>query len=101
MSWLAAAPPQFVGLSSCMRVTADPMRYSISRSMIEKSRHLIFVETCFDELPGNIRRQGPWQHLKTGEFVYLRPEYQRALTKVGYIIVEQSAGVFSAETQRE
>ena len=65
--------------------------------MNEKHRHLIFIETHFDELPENIRRQGPWQHLKSGEFVKLRPEYQTALTATGYIIVEQSAGVFSAE----
>jgi hypothetical protein len=73
------------------------MRYSISRSMNEKHRHLIFIETRFDALPENIRRQGPWQHLKSGEFEKLRPEYQTALTATGYIIVEQSVGVFSAE----
>ena len=65
--------------------------------MNEKHRHLIFIETHFDKLPENIRRQGPWQHLKSGEFVKLRPEYQAVLTTTGYIIVEQSAGVFSAE----
>ena len=65
--------------------------------MNEKNRHLIFIETHFDKLPENIRRQGPWQHLKSGKFENLRPEYQRALTATGYIIVEQSAGVFSAE----
>ena len=74
------------------------MRYSISRSMNEKHRHLIFIETHFDELPENIRRQGQWQHLESGEFVHLRPEYQTALTATGYVIVEQPVGVFSAET---
>jgi hypothetical protein len=34
----------------------------------------------------------------SGDFEKLRLEYQDALTATGYIIVEQSAGVFSAET---
>jgi hypothetical protein len=66
--------------------------------MHEKNLHLIFVETCFDRLPESIRHQAPWQHLKSGEFKHLRPEYQRALSERGFIIVEQSSGVFSAET---
>ena len=73
-------------------------RYSISRSMNERNRHLIFEEGGFDELPESIRRQTPWQHLKSGEFKNLRPDYLKALTDRGYIIVEQTAGVFSAET---
>ena len=32
------------------------------------------------------------------EFKNLRPDYLKALTDRGYIIVEQTAGVFSAET---
>jgi hypothetical protein len=34
----------------------------------------------------------------SGDFEKLRPEYKTALTATGYVIVEQSAGVFSAET---
>ena len=73
------------------------MRYSISRSVNEKNRHLVFVETCFDRLPDSIQRQGPWQHLKSGEFENLQPEYQKALSERGFIIVEQSAHVFNVE----
>jgi hypothetical protein len=73
------------------------MRYSVSRSVNEKNRHLVFVETGFDDLPDSIRRQGPWQHLKTGEFENLRPEFQKALSERGFIVVEQSAHVFSVE----
>ena len=76
--------------------TSSP--YSISRSMNERNRHLIFEEGGFDELPESIHRQTPWQHLKSGEFRNLRPDYLKALTDRGYIIVEQTAGVFSAET---
>lgn len=75
-----------------------PSRYSISRSMNERNRHLIFEEGGFDELPESIRHQTPWQHLKSGEFKNLRPDYLKALTDRGYIIVERTAGVFSAET---
>jgi hypothetical protein len=74
------------------------MRYSISRSINEKNRHLVFVEAGFDSLPDSIRLQGPWQHLKTGEFENLRPEFQKALSERGFVIVEESAHVFSAET---
>ncbi|MFA5956829.1 hypothetical protein [Hyphomicrobium sp.] len=73
-------------------------RYSISRSVNERDRHLIFEEGGFDELPESIRRQTPWQYLKSGQFKNLRPDYLKALVDRGYIIVEQSAGVFSAET---
>jgi hypothetical protein len=73
------------------------MRYSISRSVNESNRHVVFVETCFDRLPDSIQRQGPWQHLTTGEFENLRPEYQKALSERGFIVVEQSPHVFSVE----
>ena len=73
------------------------MRYSVSRSVNESNRHLVFVETCFDELPDSIRCQGPWQYLKSGEFQHLQPEYQKALSERGFIIVEQSAHVFNVE----
>ena len=73
------------------------MRYSVSRSVNENNRHLVFVETGFDRLPDSIQRQGPWQHLTTGEFRNLRPEYQKALSERGYIIVEQSPHVFTFE----
>jgi len=73
-------------------------RYSISRSTNERNRHLIFEQGGFDELPESIRRQTSWQYLKSGEFKNLRPDYLKALTDRGYIIVEQTAGVFSAET---
>jgi hypothetical protein len=73
------------------------MKYSVSRSVNEKDRHLVFAETGFDRLPDSIQRQGPWQHLTTGEFDNLRPEYQKALSERGFIVVEQSPHVFSVE----
>jgi hypothetical protein len=66
--------------------------------MNEKSRHLIFIETHFDRLPESVRKLGPWQRLKSGEFEKLRLEYQHALTVRGYIIIDKSAGSLSVET---
>jgi hypothetical protein len=74
------------------------MSYAIHRSKKNNDLHLIFMETCFDDLPDHVRNQGPWQHLKRGEFENLRREYRDALEKSGYIIVDQSVGIFSAET---
>ena len=74
------------------------MRYSIRRSMKDKTIHLVFEETCFDDLPEHVRKKGPWQHLKSGEFENLRADYLKAITAHRYVIVEQTASVFSAET---
>lgn len=74
------------------------MRYSIRRSMKDKSIHLVFEEATFDDLPENVRQKGPWQHMKSGEFANLRAAYLKAITAHRYIIVEQSAAVFSAES---
>ncbi len=74
------------------------MRYSIRRSMKNKSIHLVFEEAGFDDLPEDVRLKGPWQHIKSGEFVNLRADYAKAITAQRYIIVEQSAAVFSAES---
>jgi hypothetical protein len=73
------------------------MKYLVSRSVNEKNRHLVFVDSGFDRLPESIQRQGPWLHLTTGEFEHLRPEYQKALSERGFIVVEQSAHVFIVE----
>ena len=75
-----------------------PMRYSIRRSITDKSIHLVFEEAGFDDLPEHVRNKGPWQHMKSGEFANLRPDYMKAITAHRYVIVEQSTTVFSAET---
>jgi hypothetical protein len=74
------------------------MRYSIRRSMKDKTIHLVFEEACFDDLPEHVRKKGPWQHLKSGEFENLSADYLKTITAQRYVIVEQSAAVFSAET---
>jgi len=74
------------------------MRYSIRRSMKDQAIHLVFEEGSFDCLPEQVRNKGPWQHIKTGEFVNLREDYMKAIVAHRYILVEQSSSVFSAET---
>lgn len=73
------------------------MKYLVSRCVHERNRHLVFMDTCFDRLPESIQRQGPWLHLMTGEFDHLQPEYQKALSDRGFIVVEQSPHVFNVE----
>jgi hypothetical protein len=73
------------------------MRYSIRRSMKDKSIHLVFEEAAFDDLPEHVRSKGPWQHMKSGEFANLREDYLKAITAHRFVIIEQSAAVFSAE----
>lgn len=74
------------------------MTYAIHRSKNNRNLHLVFIESGFKELPVHIQNQGPWQHLKSGEFENLRSDYKTAITKSGYIIVDVQAAVFSAET---
>lgn len=73
------------------------MTYVIHRSKKNTNLHLVFMETHFDCLPLDVRDQGPWQRLKSGEFHNLRPEYGDAIGRVGYVIVDTPAALFSAE----
>ena len=79
-------------------VLRKAMRYAIRRSKKEQTLHLVFEEACFDDLPEHVRKKGPWQYLKSGEFENLRADYRQAISGHRYVIVEQSAAVFSAET---
>ena len=74
------------------------MGYAIRRSIKNKSIHLVFMEAGFDDLPCDVRNQGPWQHLKSGRFENLLDEYQRVIGKNGYVIVDSAVSVFSAES---
>jgi hypothetical protein len=74
------------------------MKYSIRRSIRDKTVHLVFEQSCYAELPGFVQDMGPWQHMKSGEFENLRADYLKEITAHRYVIVEQSSAVFSAET---
>ena len=74
------------------------MSYAIRRSIKNKNLHLVFMQSGFDDLPSEIRDQGPWQHIKSGVFKNLTDDYQRMIGKNGYVIVEKAVSVFSAES---
>ena len=90
--------PKLKGDAIEISVLWEWMRYSIRRSMHDNTIHLVFEETCFDDLPEHVRNKGPWRHLKSGDFDKLRAEYRQAINEHRYVIVEQLASVFSAET---
>jgi len=71
-------------------------RYKVYRSA-DKNRHLILADNAFERVPAAIRDEGIWEPLWSGDYQHLRHEYKRALLLVGYIIVEQSAALFSPE----
>lgn len=95
---VGVASLQFIAHDGVAGVLWKVMRYSVRRSMKDKSVHLVFEEARFDDLPEHIRLKGPWQHLKSGEFENLRADYLKEITAHRYVIVEQPASVFSAET---
>ncbi len=70
-------------------------RYQAMRAVLNKSLHVICCEGKFETLPDEVRHRGPWQVLSRGEIETLRAEYRHALALNGFIIVEQSVGVFS------
>ena len=71
-------------------------RYKVYRSA-DKNRHLILADDAFERVPAAIRDECIWEPLWSGDYQHLRYEYKRALLLVGYVVVERSAGIFSAE----
>jgi hypothetical protein len=72
------------------------MRYKVYRSA-DRNRHLILADDAFERVPAAIRDECIWEPLWSGDYQHLRYEYKRALLLVGYVVVERSAGIFSAE----
>ncbi len=70
-------------------------RYQAIRAVLNKGLHVICYEGKFDALPDEVRHRGPWQVLSRGDTKTFRSEYRHALARHGFIIVEQSVGVFS------
>jgi hypothetical protein len=59
---------------------------------------LIFPAGCFNSLPKEALRGGPWTGTRTGEIARLTPEYRRALARDGYVRIEGVPAEFSPET---
>ena len=83
---------------SSEEVCLDPNAQFTKAEMVKWCRTWIEI---YDRLRSTLlchhlhaEHEGPWQHLKTGEFQNLRPEFQKALSERGFVIIEQSAHVF-------
>jgi len=48
-------------------------------------------------VPGEVRKQGPWQGMHRGEIDLLKPEYRLALARDGYTLVKCELAVFKPE----
>ena len=76
------------------------MRYETSRSVKDKSLHVICVEGTFDDLPTVIRHLGPWQGLEGGPLQLLRPMYRALVEVQGFCIAYVHASRFSTEAPK-
>ena len=72
------------------------MKYELSRATIEKTRHVIcYRDRFYDDVPGYIRKRGPWQLISTGDVSDLTPAYRLALSRDGWVYVEAHPVAFS------
>ena len=72
-------------------------RYQALYSIPNERTHLICYIEELGELPGHVRRQGPWQVSGTGDIDCLKREYRLALARDGYALVKCELAVFKPE----
>ena len=72
-------------------------RYQALRSIPDERTHLICHIEELGELPGHVRRQGPWQVSGTGDIDRLKREYRLAVARDGSALVRCEVGVFQPE----
>jgi len=75
-------------------------KYEVVRSTRDGALHMIFAEGKFSEIPDRDRRLGPWRPLSTGSIADLKPQYRVQIATVGYVMVRQLSGSFSAEPRQ-
>lgn len=63
------------------------MKCQTLRSVSDNHVFVLCRDECLGDLPDHIRHQGPWQSLRRGAVVCLKPEYQRDLARDGYVLV--------------
>ena len=74
------------------------MQYQTFRSVSDNHVFVVCRDGAFYEfVPGDIRRQGPWQGQHRGEVECLKPEYRLALARDGYMLVKCEHAVFRPE----
>ena len=72
-------------------------RYEALRSVSDKTLHVLCRAGAFYTLPDEVRHRGPWQMLRSGFIVHLRPEYRLSLAQDGYVVINQPIGFFAPE----
>lgn len=71
--------------------------YQSLRSVSDNHVFVICRDGEFYDLPDDVRHRGPWQGLRRGEIVKLKPEYRRDLARDGYVLVRTSVAAFQPE----
>ena len=67
--------------------------FAILRSVTDKQVRLISQTGRLQELPPEVRQQGPWKIERKGDEARLRLHYRRALAREGYCVVGAEAAV--------
>ncbi len=74
------------------------MQYQTLRSVSDHHVFVVCRDGSFYELvPGDVRKQGPWQVMQRGEIDKLKPEYHLALARDDYALVRCELAVFKPE----
>jgi len=68
--------------------------YQALRSVSDNSVIVICRDGGFYDLPDDVRHRGPWQGLRRGNILHLKPEYWLDLTNDGYALVRTSMAAF-------
>ncbi len=75
--------------------------FAILRSVTDKQVRLISQTGRLQELPPEVRQQGPWKIERKGDEARLRLHYRRALAREGYCVVGAEASLFNPEERRQ
>ncbi len=69
--------------------------YHTLRSVSDNHVFVICRDGEFYLLPDHVCYQGPWQGMRRGDMVNLKPEYRLALARNGYALVKCEGAVFN------
>ncbi len=74
------------------------MRYQTLRSVSDNHVFVVCHDGDFyEDVPEEVRKQGPWQGGRQGEIERLKPEYRLALARDSYVLVKCELAVFKPE----
>lgn len=82
--------------------SSEHERYEVTRTQQDKETHVISREGRFyEDVPTEIRRQGPWWGTARGRIADLKLPYRAALARDGYVVVIESMITFRAELEKQ